>query len=345
MGGRQASAISAVALVLAGLSWSQPLNAQDGRSFWPQPRFSNQPDVRSREPGTEDTERAAIALYAEARDALDTGDMELGQRRLERLVGRYPDTVTASIARRDLKLLYSRDTRPQEAARQEPTQFPRPKAALPSPVQPVPTAESMSPPVAPPTATIATAPPAPRAPQFGTAQGTPMGQPLPPPIAARPSPQDDRAALERASADLRASAGDRLFFGDASVDLGGRAKTTLESVANWLRRNPSVDLVIEGHGDDRGTVEFNGKMAEQRADAVRQRLIDLGVAPQRLASVGLGRTQPVADCAEPQCTAQNRRVVFIVTRANGPLVPSQPLARPNAPVEPGPYSGVTVVKR
>jgi peptidoglycan-associated lipoprotein len=299
--------VALVLLVTPGL-------AQDGRAFWPQQRtVGTQPQVpaaRSAEPLAEDTEKAAAQLYSDARDALDTGNHDLGQRRLERLVGLYPDTVMAGIARRDLKLLYARSaTRP---AQELPGLLSTAGAA---PVQP-----SLTPP--PPTQ-------APRVPV---------------------NPE----AVSAANAELRMAAGDRLFFGDSSTEISSRAKGALEAMALWLRRNPGVDIVVEGHADDRGTLEFNRSMADLRAETVRARLIDLGVAPGRIGAVGLGRENPIADCREAQCAAQNRRAVVVVTNVTAPLVNLGPGLRPdfrpdgrtdrlNGRIE-GP-SGVTAVQR
>lgn len=307
--------------------------AQDGRSFWPQQRPSPPPDLRSREPLAEDTEKEAIKLYAEARDALDTGDMEIGQRRLERLVGRYPDTVTASIARRDLKLLYSRGpetvstsdrARPPAASIVRPEPLERPAAGPPAGAIVEPMAVS-------PAVTV----------QPGQ---TPIGNRLPQPQRPPRAPENS-VAVDLANTDLRATAGDRLFFGDASDDLGGRAKNAIEAIAEWLRRHPAVDVAVEGHGDDRGNAEFNQAMATRRAEAVRARLIDLGIAPTRIAAIGLGRDKPVADCPEANCAAQNRRAVLVVTRVVGTFTGGDSPYRGDRHSTQPAQGGVTAVRR
>ena len=140
---------------------------------------------------------------------------------------------------------------------------------------------------------------------------------------------------------FRTAAGDRIFFSDGSADIGGRSRAALEAQAQWLIRVPQATLAIEGHADDRGTPAFNGSMAERRAEAVRQRLIELGIAPERLRLTGFGRDQPIAQCSDPACAAQNRRAVSVVTgfvagaeRQNGVTV-ADPRSGPARPADAG----------
>ena len=224
-------------------------------------------------------DRDAARLYADARADMDTGQQSSAQRRLEVLVARYPASPLADVARRDLQQLY--------------------QAALSgAPAQPAaPTATQAA-----TTRTIAIAPVAvqPKLPVTG-----PVTAPAstPPPAGARD-----------ASDEFRQLAGDRIFFADSSIDLGGRARGALEAQAAWLARHPGIEIVIEGHGDDHGNRDFNRDLSEKRAQSVKLRLADLGVAADRITVVSFGRDRPVADCAEAHCTAQNRRVVTILTR-------------------------------
>lgn len=112
---------------------------------------------------------------------------------------------------------------------------------------------------------------------------------------------------------LRQDAGDRVFFAPQSVDLGDRARSVIAADADWLARNPAVTVVVEGHADDGGTEQQAAELAAQRAEAVRQSLVAAGVDPARLTAVSRGAAQRVALCAEPECAAQNRRVVLVVT--------------------------------
>jgi outer membrane protein OmpA-like peptidoglycan-associated protein len=111
---------------------------------------------------------------------------------------------------------------------------------------------------------------------------------------------------------LRVEAGDRVFFSPGSADLGSRARTALSAQAQWLMRWHEFEAAIEGHADEPGSEQENVVLSQQRAEAVRQRLIEEGVEPDRLAVVPLGRSVRVATCADTDCRAQNRRAVTLV---------------------------------
>jgi outer membrane protein OmpA-like peptidoglycan-associated protein len=109
-------------------------------------------------------------------------------------------------------------------------------------------------------------------------------------------------------------AGDRVFFAARSAELGSRARSVLAAQARWLKRNANLSAVVEGHADD-PSLDAAGldRLAAERADAVFRRLIEEGVAPERLAISPQGKAHPVATCASPDCAAQNRRAVTVLT--------------------------------
>lgn len=108
---------------------------------------------------------------------------------------------------------------------------------------------------------------------------------------------------------FRSEAGDRVFFAENSAGLGSRARVALEAQARWLVRHSRVRLLIEGHSDDPGDAGANLRLAERRAEVVRDRLVSLGVQAERVTIVGLGQARPAAVCMEAACAAHNRRVV------------------------------------
>jgi peptidoglycan-associated lipoprotein len=113
-------------------------------------------------------------------------------------------------------------------------------------------------------------------------------------------------------AKLREQAGDRVFFSAGSAELGSRARTALAAQARWLKSWHEFEAAIEGHADEPASEAENFKLSQQRAEAVRQRLVDEGVEAGRLAIVASGRTQPIATCLSGGCRAQNRRAVTLV---------------------------------
>src|SRR5262245_10504376 len=69
------------------------------------------------------------------------------------------------------------------------------------------------------------------------------------------------------AAEFQSQVGDRIFFGEASAELGTRGRIALEAQAAWLLRNPSLSVVVEGHADDGGGMDHNLDLSQRRADA------------------------------------------------------------------------------
>jgi outer membrane protein OmpA-like peptidoglycan-associated protein len=150
-------------------------------------------------------------------------------------------------------------------------------------------------------------------------------------LAALPSAAEERMQLgapevvetTRIGRDFRSSVGDRVFFADQSAELGARARAAIEAQAQWLKRKPTMLVLIEGHADDSGTSDDNVQLSHQRAEAVRGRLIELGIATDRIGVTAFGRNRTIADCAGLLCAAQNRRAVTVV-RPGMPLPAATP---------------------
>ena len=103
--------------------------------------------------------------------------------------------------------------------------------------------------------------------------------------------------------------GDRVFFQTDQSNLDGSARATLRNQAQWLSQNSSVNLIIEGHADERGTREYNLALGARRANAVRDFLISEGVNGSRLQTISYGKERPVSLCSEEACWSKNRRSV------------------------------------
>ncbi len=133
------------------------------------------------------------------------------------------------------------------------------------------------------------------------------------PDTARPVVPENAVASTQLVANLRSTIGDRIFFVEGSAEIGSRARALLAAQAAWLKNHPKVAIVIEAHADERGSEAYNRQVAAQRAEAAQARLLSEGVGPGRILIRILGRSRPVAACAEPECAAQNRRVVIVPT--------------------------------
>ena len=154
-----------------------------------------------------------------------------------------------------------------------------------------------------------------------------------------PAQAEDRMQLGAPlgqAAEFQSQVGDRVFFSDASAELGTRGRVALEAQAAWLVRYPTLSVIVEGHADDAGGIAHNQEVSQRRADAVRRRLIQMGVAPERIRIVAYGRERPIAECVAAACGAQNRRAVTVIgttvdtasaTGAPGPAPRDDPAAR------------------
>lgn len=124
-------------------------------------------------------------------------------------------------------------------------------------------------------------------------------------------------ALAAAKADwaqtFQSSGRDRVFFGTDSISIDGASQQTLTAQADWLRRNPGIRFMVEGHADERGTREYNLALGARRAQSARDYLVSLGVAENRLETVSYGKERPDAVGNNDSTWARNRRAVSTPT--------------------------------
>ena len=111
---------------------------------------------------------------------------------------------------------------------------------------------------------------------------------------------------------LVVNVGDRVFYDFDSSDLRPEARTTVEALAVWMSNYPAAILALEGHADERGTREYNLALGERRANAVRDYLVALGIAPNRLSTISYGKERPAVLGSTDEAWAQNRRTAFVV---------------------------------
>ena len=98
-----------------------------------------------------------------------------------------------------------------------------------------------------------------------------------------------------------------VFFQFDSWTLTPEGKQTLERTLGWFEQEPSSNLIIEGHADQRGTQAYNMVLAKKRAVAVQDYLSQLGVSPSRLAVISYGKDRPFCQDATDICFQLNRR--------------------------------------
>ena len=106
---------------------------------------------------------------------------------------------------------------------------------------------------------------------------------------------------------------DRVFFATNETVLTTASRETLRKQATWLRKNSDINVVLEGHADERGTREYNLALGERRANAARDYLMTYGISGKRISVISYGKEKPVNAASTPLAWSQNRRSVTTVT--------------------------------
>lgn len=133
--------------------------------------------------------------------------------------------------------------------------------------------------------------------------------PMVAPETMRPVADTDEESGRRASA--MAEIRQPIHFDFDRSDLKEPARGILQRKGEVLREWTDVDVVIEGHADERGTVEYNLALGERRAEAARRYLIDLGIDADRLSTVSYGEERPAVEGASESAWSRNRRDEFV----------------------------------
>ncbi len=150
-------------------------------------------------------------------------------------------------------------------------------------------------------------PPAPVAPE------APPPAPAPP---AQPEVQvDEYARIKAMNADEIEKLGllSPVYFDFDSADVRESERATLARNADVLKKYDFLRVTIEGHCDERGTIEYNIALGERRAQSAIDYLVSLGVPRERLKNVSYGKEVPVCSESTEACWQQNRRATPTVT--------------------------------
>jgi peptidoglycan-associated lipoprotein len=118
------------------------------------------------------------------------------------------------------------------------------------------------------------------------------------------------AALQ---AQFAAEAGDRVYFGVDSHQLGAEATAILARQANWLNAHPRVRALLAGNCDERGTREYNLALGARRAAAARDHLVRQGVDARRLDTVSYGKERPLNAGSGEVAWSRNRNAYTRLT--------------------------------
>lgn len=104
-----------------------------------------------------------------------------------------------------------------------------------------------------------------------------------------------------------------VHFDYDKATLSSESKAQLASNAQWIKANPKVKVQVEGHCDNRGTIEYNLALGERRAQSVKNYLQGLGVAADQLTIISYGEEKPVTTGDSESAWSKNRRANFLPT--------------------------------
>ena len=107
--------------------------------------------------------------------------------------------------------------------------------------------------------------------------------------------------------EMLAKVGSTVYFGYDESTLSAEAQATLDRQAAFLKANPTIRIVLEGHCDERGTREYNLALGDRRASAARDYLVAKGVNASRLTTISYGKERPAVGGSNDTSYALNRR--------------------------------------
>jgi peptidoglycan-associated lipoprotein len=159
--------------------------------------------------------------------------------------------------------------------------------------------------------------PTPPPPDSDTTGNRPPAPPEPvteaPPVAVPPEPTVSSADMGSLDEINKKGILAPVFFEFDSAEMSSEGQSVLAKNAETMKQYPTWVVSIEGHCDERGTAEYNLALGERRALSVRQYLVSLGIAAERLRTVSYGKEFPFDPGHGEQSWSRNRRANFVVT--------------------------------
>ena len=128
----------------------------------------------------------------------------------------------------------------------------------------------------------------------------------------RGSLSDDRILIENTGSELIVTMPEGILFDVDSAAIRAGLQSDLRALASNLNQYPDTDVIVEGHTDNTGSAAYNQDLSTRRAQAVSGVLLEAGVAPFRVSSIGRGEDDPLATNLTPEGRQQNRRVEVII---------------------------------
>jgi peptidoglycan-associated lipoprotein len=102
-----------------------------------------------------------------------------------------------------------------------------------------------------------------------------------------------------------------VFFDFDSYNLRPDAQAAIQQDVQFLKEHPSITFTIEGHCDERGSTEYNLALGDNRANAVKNALVQDGISADRIRTISYGKEKPFCTESNEQCWQENRRAHFV----------------------------------
>jgi peptidoglycan-associated lipoprotein len=137
--------------------------------------------------------------------------------------------------------------------------------------------------------------------QDATARVTVNPAPAPPPVATSNATEEELFARNVKD----------IFFDYDKYDVRSSEQGSLQADAQFLQQHPNIHITIEGHCDERGSTEYNLALGTNRADSVKNALVQAGVSGDRIKTITMGKEKPFCTESNESCWQQNRRGHFV----------------------------------
>ena len=112
----------------------------------------------------------------------------------------------------------------------------------------------------------------------------------------------------------------RVHFPLDSHTLDAPSKAALAANVEIMQKFPTIEVEVQGHADERGTIDYNVALGQRRADAVRTYMTEMGVAPSRVRLLSYGEERPLSSGHDEVAWSENRRVEFRITAGTDPKI-------------------------
>ena len=130
--------------------------------------------------------------------------------------------------------------------------------------------------------------------------------PAPPPTTGKTTTESDAQLFQQNMKDI--------FYAYDSYELTMESEATIQGNAKFLQQHPNMTFTIEGHCDERGSIEYNLTLGEYRANAAKQALTQQGVPATRMRTISYGKEKPFCTESTEACWQQNRRAHFVYSK-------------------------------